>query len=29
MTDRFAEVSVISHDGLLRDHNEDSVVDGR
>ena len=25
MPDRFAEVSVISHDGFLRDHNEDSV----
>ena len=28
MADRFAEVSVITHDGLVRDHNEDSVVVG-
>ncbi len=28
MTDRFAEVSVISHDRFVRDHNEDSVVVG-
>ncbi|HET8915853.1 MAG TPA: protein phosphatase 2C domain-containing protein [Propionibacteriaceae bacterium] len=28
MAERFAEVSVITHDGLLRDHNEDSVVVG-
>ena len=28
MADRFAEVSVITHDGLVRDHNEDSVVIG-
>jgi PPM family protein phosphatase len=28
MAERFAEVSVITHDGLVRDHNEDSVVVG-
>jgi PPM family protein phosphatase len=28
MADRFAEISVITHDGLVRDHNEDSVVVG-
>ncbi len=28
MADRFAEVSVITHEGLVRDHNEDSVVVG-
>jgi serine/threonine protein phosphatase PrpC len=28
MADRFVEVSVITHDGLVRDHNEDSVVVG-
>jgi hypothetical protein len=28
MAERFAEVSVVTHDGLVRDHNEDSVVVG-
>jgi serine/threonine protein phosphatase PrpC len=28
MADRFAEISVITHDGLVRDHNEDSVAVG-
>jgi PPM family protein phosphatase len=28
MAERFVEVSVITHDGLVREHNEDSVVVG-